>query len=123
MNYLHFLSKTQRENMRIRDYDEAEYTPKKRDLSELSKVLRNKELWPKDFVWNYNDCEMCAMGLAQALWTEQIRRLNSYEMSAAFDIPWEVAEEIFFNLSDNIDEIITPEQVADAIDLYLSKQK
>jgi hypothetical protein len=37
-------------------------------LQALSFILRNPKLWPKNFVWAYDSCHSCAMGLAAELW-------------------------------------------------------
>jgi hypothetical protein len=40
----------------------------KPSLENLSYALRHPETWPKDFVWDYGECNDCAMGLAHRLW-------------------------------------------------------
>ena len=101
-----------------------EPTVKKRDLSELSHVLRNKDLWPKNFEWNYNDCETCAMGLAALLWNE-VNGTNTWAMEKAFDIDSDTSNAIFLELADHPDDFskITPEHVANAIDEYLANKR
>src|ERR1700733_2317440 len=40
----------------------------KPSLAALALVLRNRELWPEDFTWDYTRCSNCAIGLAAKLW-------------------------------------------------------
>lgn len=48
-------------------------------LENLSKVLRNQDLWPLGFPWDYTHGATCAMGLADIIWgyeaTTQMRNL------------------------------------------------
>lgn len=41
-------------------------TPRER-LAALPAILRDRSTWPRDFVWNFNQCQTCAMGLSALL--------------------------------------------------------
>lgn len=43
----------------------------KPSLHALSYALRHPDTWPEGFMWNYNQCHQCAMGLAHQLWNIQ----------------------------------------------------
>jgi hypothetical protein len=98
-------------------------------LEGLSYLLRNKELWPDEFVWDYRSCQTCAMGLAAKLWAAPIRQ-NAYSkkwlqwiVDATGPMGCDVAHDIFIGLYVVIGverENITPEHVATAIDAYLA---
>ena len=94
------------------------YDLSKPSLQALSHILRHKELWPKDFNWDYGNCESCAMGLAARLWklSDTIRITDcEITMSKDFGITVEQAYNIFIDLVVTKPEI-TPEMVADEID-------
>jgi hypothetical protein len=72
----------------------------KLSLRGLSYALRHPETWPKGFVWNYNNCDNCAMGLAHKLW-HQVQfhphpNVGSSLMAREFSIPFAQAKNIFF---------------------------
>lgn len=82
----------------------------KPSLHALSYALRHPDTWPENFVWDYNDCQQCAMGLANAFWhkgrhqksgknTEGYEFERPYISRAAkdFGIPYGKAVEIFFD--------------------------
>jgi|SRR5882672_1060163 len=104
----------------------------KPSLEALSYLLRHKGLWPKGFSWNYNKCETCAMGLASQLWGVHIRLAHTHlaveDISELMKMPYEKAADIFYGGGDWMDQVkrqfedVTPEMVADQIDLYLGKQ-
>lgn len=93
-------------------------------LNALSHILRHRELWPKEFRWNYTDCDTCAVGLARELW----RLSNDLDMEKVFDIPSFAAENIFFAFNDWYEDLgvkfsaVTPEMVADQIDKYIASR-
>jgi hypothetical protein len=109
----------------------------KPSLHALSYALRHPDTWPKDFVWDFRDCDQCAMGLAHRLWkslpepTSQWREGSSM-MARQFAMPYSEAERIFFGdaytrqqffglISTTIPQRdVTPDMVADAIDKYLA---
>lgn len=103
----------------------------KPSLGTLSHILRHKELWPEGFEWMFSDCNHCAMGLAMHLWcSKRILGIASsfVKMDQVFCMPHEYVMDIFMGrgtwspkmLSGNPDlKVITPEMVADQIDIYL----
>lgn len=117
----------------------------KPSLHALSYALRHPDTWPKGFVWDYSKCDQCAMGLAHALWGEIIPDAHRYDgatiMAREFAIPYSAAESIFLAKGYNAWcptsvvtsgrlwwkrekyrtdlKAVTPEMVADQIDLYL----
>lgn len=116
----------------------------KPSLHALSYALRHPEVWPEGFVWDFGHCDQCAGGLAHALWKSLVPDLddaddNASEMARVFAIPYGVSKDIFMGRGDwvptkvvavgpwwrrvKVDEsdfdAITPEMVADQIDLYL----
>ncbi len=110
----------------------------KPSLKRLSYLLRHKELWPKDFVWRFDKCDQCAMGLARAFWDlnvphkRPVSRYYDYEkiMTRTFGIDEIVAGELFIHpycavqdwcwLGESPFPDITPEMVAGKIDHYLA---
>lgn len=117
----------------------------KPSLHALSYALRHPDTWPQGFVWNYGQCNQCAMGLARALWKHQIPQGFNDDgasiMAREFAMPYTAAECIFLGNGDNswiptsIEEHgrlwwkkethmtdfgrVTPDMVADQIDKYL----
>jgi hypothetical protein len=98
----------------------------KPSLEALSHILRHKEMWPEGFKWNFGDCQSCAMGLAHKMWLE-INSPSSYRMAEHMGITERDACDLFVEASWNADWNsdkynfdITPEMVADQIDLYLA---
>lgn len=110
----------------------------------LSYALRHPETWPKGFVWDYNDCRTCAVGLAVRLWnlvgiplyygedgmsSRAVTTVVSH-MSREVALGYTPASDIFFGVRPrrslflkrpvgNLEDV-TPEQVADEIDRYLA---
>lgn len=80
----------------------------KPSLHALSYALRHPDTWPVGFVWNYNKCKQCAMGLAHQLWgviaadnmVNHGKRAIS-DMAREFAMPYGKASDIF--LADNAD--------------------
>lgn len=112
----------------------------KPSLHALSYSLRHPDTWPKGFIWNYNNCSSCAMGLAHYLWSGSIPDTNintgASIMAREFAMPFKEAKSIFLGSAAwtptqrtghlwwakdkyNLD-IVTPEMVADQIDKYLA---
>lgn len=107
----------------------------KPSLQALSHILRNRDLWPEGFVWDYNECTKCAMGMAHALWNKG--NAAKYMEAAFMQTHWlfpnvshKTIGQIFCNRKNgNLREItyffekemcfITPENIADAIDIHL----
>lgn len=98
-----------------------------KSLEGLAYILRHRELWPEGFVWNYNDCDQCAMGLAAELFApELIGQVCTSDIDKMFHVDLSLEEKgIFTELGGIIGKSmnsITPEDVADAIDGMLVKQ-
>ena len=91
-------------------------------LESLSFILRNKELWPDGFEWNFRDCHKCAMGLAHQIWRE-VRVPTCGDMSNVFKLGPGVAMALFTSGWDDQQEYnsysVTPDKIADRIDAYL----
>lgn len=95
-------------------------------LEGLAWRLRHPETWPKGFVWNFEYCHTCAMGL---LWMElagapvvgnfcaqtKTQEFYGLDENAAFDI--------FQRAPDDNCARITPEMVALRIDAYLARER
>lgn len=105
-------------------------------LADLSWRLRSPETWPAGFVWNYGNCETCAMGLAwrlsggsskrpfRAMTLDTILRLTMATLADATD--FQQMKRIFLELhikTDRHDYTISPHNVADAIDEYLADRR
>lgn len=116
----------------------------KPSLGNLSYALRHPETWPKNFIWDYSQCDQCAMGLAHHLWGsipkgDNILRIGASRMARAFAIPYDVASRFFFGKWPGVatrtagylwwkktlvnHAVITPDMVADQIDKYLAESK
>jgi hypothetical protein len=117
----------------------------KPSLHTLSYALRHPDTWPNGFVWNFQDCKSCAMGLAHELWFASENRPtgktpDSYHRAAVsavarrFALPYAEAQRIFLRsdwavksrmfglVKEKIPmSAITPEMVADEIDRYLAR--
>lgn len=98
--------------------------------AELSAVLRDRSRWPKGFEWNYKTCRTCAMGLAYRLKTGEWLYYNGHlattkRMRAIITdgeaISLATFRRVFLGLHVFLDRAITPEDVADAIDLAIAE--
>jgi len=93
----------------------------KPSLRTLAYVLRNRELWPAGFEWDYRACGTCALGVANRLWGITN---TSDELEAYFGLSVREAEHIFINdalLGRRVlGGDVTPAQVADLIDAHLA---
>lgn len=126
--------------------------PTRESLRGLAFALRHPETWPKGFVWDYSECDQCAMGLAYSLWlkadedppdgqdSDKYARQWVSLISRRFSVPYRTAERIFFGIRVDVEEQrlwgllsprvtrkwrpkdVTPEMVADAIDHYLASR-
>lgn len=121
----------------------------KPSLHALSYILRHPDTWPKGFVWNFDDCETCAMGLAHRLWKiipPTKNKTAASIMANTFAIPYEAADSIFMGNNRGYPaswlarthtepgflwgertyrnpvsfDNVTPEMIADEIDKYLT---
>jgi hypothetical protein len=90
-------------------------------LPGLAHILRNKELWPSGFVWNYADNSTCAMGLTACFWHYAFDGSDFWDWTMkTFSLTDDDFCPIFFNRFDckKFDQV-SPEMVADAIYEYL----
>jgi hypothetical protein len=85
----------------------------KPSLATLSFILRNKELWPEGFEWDYTSCLSCAMGLAIRLGWVANEPLNICKKAAESIF---IYARLFYGISMHE---VTPIHVADLIDSYL----
>ncbi len=105
-------------------------------LKALSHILRNRNLWPKEFVWNYNQYYSCAMGLAATLWhfidPKYLVITSAYNlMPQHLSVNEDAARKIFLGGGDWVPinngerdmEAVTPEMVANIIDEYLTTKE
>lgn len=133
----------------LREKPVTETTALFRDLDKpslhgLSYALRHPDVWPEGFIWNYGNCDNCAMGLAHALWRSSIPEMHRDSgcsiMARTFAMPYGKADSIFLGDLDWIPtkkiteghlwwrehrtlsdfRRVTPEMVADQIDIYLA---
>ena len=70
-------------------------------LEALSYALRHRELWPSGFVWEFNNCNRCAMGLAWRLWSF-VGSPELSPISRVFGISYEVADRLFYHLPERL---------------------
>lgn len=91
-------------------------------LRALSEILRDPARWPAGFVWDYTDCDTCAMGMALELWPDGVAEADEVEMMRVFGMPRDIAINIFCWLEvDGTFDVVKPDHVADAIDDYLRR--
>ena len=127
-------------------YDEVAALSRTTDrpgLTALSYALRHPDTWPSDFVWHYDTCENCAIGLALRLWPSlQLPKGQNAQqawIAREMAMSFREARDIFFGLAPQITirektgwfrseertvtnwDAVTPDDVADAIDRYLSR--
>lgn len=96
-------------------------------LKNLAYVLRHKELWPEDFVWDYSRPESCGIGMCRLLYrldpTIVDDRLDEDSANKIF-MSWMGEKKYLFGLFKYPvhmrTEDITPEVVADRIDCWLA---
>ena len=89
---------------------------------ELSFILRNRELWPKGFEWDYTRCETCAVGLAFRL--GMATENNTSAMKVPFNMSVEETYKIFIEAAAHFlvaASDITPEHIADLLDAYADR--
>jgi len=88
-------------------------------LSSLAFILRNKELWPDDFHWDFWNCSTCAMGLAMEVWGQHRGCIAPGRIAKMFGMPLGDVERIFVAWRDGNP---TPADIADRIDTYLVRR-
>jgi hypothetical protein len=99
-------------------------------IKALSHILRNRNLWPQGFKWDYDHCSSCAMGLAARLWSKHIRIGGEWEIKSnarivgkAIALPHAIAKVVFtelFNHKNTPAPQISPNDVADWLDSWLA---
>lgn len=104
-------------------------------LENLSHILRNRDLWPEGFYWNFKHCDSCAIGMMNKLWGHAYPEVA---VRVFEDMPGETESRIFYNSfskphvrigwfglfkRDRHHEEVTPEMVADQIDEYLKRKE
>jgi hypothetical protein len=111
-------------------------------LHALAYALRHPETWPPDFVWDYSDCECCAVGLALRLWPALAlpddQKARETWIAREMAMPHRDAVRIFFRLGPtkivtkkdgwfrtkqvrHLDfDAVHADDVADAIDRFLA---
>ncbi len=98
--------------------------PMQPTLTNLSYLLRHRELWPKGFVWGFMSPHTCAMGLANETWGGMAEGGNYFTESAKmFAISERRAMRLFVMAPKTWSGgLIRPEDVANTIDKYLAKR-
>lgn len=81
--------------------------------SALISALRHPETWPEGFVWNWENCQRCGMGLLIAMFTDNTRMAHTGRAAALLGIAEGQAHSIFINKSNNGD---TPAVIADRLE-------
>lgn len=108
------------------------------NLRVLAHVLRHPEMWPESFVWDYGDCDHCAMALAFQFWPckgwrpEGLREWRMWACDTLI-LPPLVVDSLFFRTRPPKQwylpaswrrpaalRNVTPEHVARAIERYLA---
>jgi hypothetical protein len=87
-------------------------------LRSLSALLRDPGSWPVVFTWNYCSLWNCAYGLAQRQWGWFDNPLPRMPVCDGFTITTGVARQKQCYMSE-----ITPDDVVDAIDIYLTNHQ
>jgi hypothetical protein len=88
-------------------------------LVALAYVLRNKERWPSDFIWDYRFPAGCPLGLYFRVWQA------TPNFNVCLGISEEESNRIILHVGayrDVPDEKVTPEMCADEIDLIIQEQ-
>ena len=90
-----------------------------RDASEpspaaLAGILRDRTKWPEGHVWNFVNCDYCAMGIARKVWEPQKTSVANVESTARLlGISVGIAREIFGARPGCLDKFsVTPEDIA-----------
>lgn len=107
----------------------------KMTLRDLSALLRDRDSWPRGFVWDYADVCHCAMGLVMKYdptleqeWKSGIPSIHvmanyfNIDLTTSRNIFWYAHRNSkFFGLADGDIEEVKPQRVAKLIDRYLAK--
>lgn len=105
----------------------ANAPPLEPSLKNLAIILRNKQMWPQGFEWDYTRHSQCAIGLANQIWGTPY---STPLFSETFNVPYKFVDRIFieahryfFGLIKTSMKEVTPERVAKLIDRYLATGK
>jgi hypothetical protein len=106
----------------------ANATPVEPSLKNLAIILRNKQMWPQGFEWDYTRHDTCAIGLARQIWGTPD---SSFFLSETFNVSEKVTERFFLDAHKRAFlglfrikmSKVTPERVANLIDRYLETGK
>jgi hypothetical protein len=79
----------------------------------LCYALRNKDVWPEGFTWNFSFPWSCAMGLARAMWPEYIPSPYHPQVTQALGLPVEAAHGVFIYRDSENNE---PADIASALE-------
>lgn len=120
-----------------RQVQELERISEKPTLQALAYALRNPDVWPEDFTWDYRKSSHCAIGLAARLWPKKFPSVSITDVMLGFGLSTVVTYAIFIDARAshrnwllrglNIASLsrtqaaTNPEDVADMIDTYLKK--
>jgi hypothetical protein len=93
-------------------------TSKKPTMKALSFLLRHRELWPSDFVWDYMYHQTCAYGLMLRHWDikDNSEELVTESAARTLGISQSSACWIFIYGGDKLMERVQPEDVAALLD-------
>ena len=100
-------------------------------LTNLAFVLRHKELWPENFVWDFRYCETCAIGLCRQIYGKDPRDLDPRLENAETFWSGSSYRDIFGSYNEPLriwdipvwpysEAVITPEHVAARIDRWVA---
>lgn len=67
----------------------------KPSIEGLIYALRHPEVWPKGFEFDFRFCSKCAMGLAHAMWPQEISYPLDHCVAKALGLDRHVAFDIF----------------------------
>jgi hypothetical protein len=82
----------------------------------LCYALRNREVWPEGFSWNFSYPESCAMGLAQKMWPKFISSPYHTDVTRALGLNITAAHGVFIWRSEHNE----PSDIADALEAKVS---
>lgn len=88
-------------------------------VAQLSRTLRDRSLWPPNFVWRYESCSCCAIGMSRRLWPELPGMSALEEFATMLGLTAEQADDVFCGTATALRierRDVTPEMVADRLD-------